>query len=96
VEGLGSTAKSLAVIANFGEQARSDLGSGPRQGTEQIMIGMRSEKLIDAPSIEPKLLFDRKKHLHQWSINGRHQLVRLATTMTPISPNLTYSAVPVP
>src|SRR5262245_9516864 len=28
------------------------------------MIGMRSEKLLDAPPVEPKLLFDRKKHLY--------------------------------
>ena len=56
--------ESLAVIANLGEQARSDLGSGTRQGTEQIMIGMGSEKLFDSPAIEAKLLFDCKKHLH--------------------------------
>ena len=65
LESLSITAKSLPVIANLGEQARSHLGSGARQGTEQIMIGMKSEKLLDAPSIEAKLLFDRKKHLYQ-------------------------------
>ena len=65
LESLSITAKSLAVIANFGEQAQSDLGSGARQGTEQIMIGMTGEKLLDAPAMEAKLLFDRKKHLHQ-------------------------------
>jgi hypothetical protein len=30
LESLSITAKSLAVIAHFGEQARSDLGSGAR------------------------------------------------------------------
>jgi len=65
LESLSVTAKSLPVIANLGEQARSDLGSGARQGTEQIMIGMRSEKLLDAPSIEAKLVLERKKHLYQ-------------------------------
>jgi hypothetical protein len=62
---LNITAESVAVIANLGEQARSDLGSGARQGTEQIMIGMRSKKLLDALPIDAKLLFERKKHLHQ-------------------------------
>ena len=65
LESLSITAESLAVIANFGEQARSDLGAGPRQGTEQIMIGMRSEKLLDTSPIEAQALFDRKKHLYQ-------------------------------
>src|SRR5262245_58636932 len=65
LESLSITAKSLPVIAILGEQARSHLGSGARQGTEQIMIGMKSEKLLDAPSIEAKLLLDRKKHLYQ-------------------------------
>jgi hypothetical protein len=66
LERLNITAESVAVIANLGEQARSDLGSGTRRGTEQIMIGMRSEKPLDALSIEAKLPpFDRKKHVHQ-------------------------------
>ena len=65
LEHLNITAESIAVIANLGEQARSDLGSGTRQRTEQIVIGMRSEKLLDALPIEGQLLFDRKKHLHQ-------------------------------
>jgi hypothetical protein len=65
LESLRITAESLAVVANFGEQARSELGAGPRQGTEQIMIGMRSEKLLDVPPIEAELLFDRKKHLYE-------------------------------
>jgi len=29
------------------------------------MIGMRSKKLLDALPIDAKLLFERKKHLHQ-------------------------------
>jgi hypothetical protein len=52
------------VIANFGQQARSELGPGARQRTEQIMIGMRGEKLLDTPPIEAQLFFDCKKHLH--------------------------------
>ena len=43
---LGIAAKARAVVANLGEQPSSYFGSGPRQGTEQIMIGMTSEKLL--------------------------------------------------
>ena len=58
LEVLGLAAEALAVIANFGEQARSDLGSGTRQGTKQIMIGMTSEELFNSLAIESQLLFD--------------------------------------
>ena len=61
---LSLAAKSLPIVANFGEQARSDLGSGAGQGTEQIMIGMTSKELFDSLAIERQLLFDGKKHLH--------------------------------
>jgi hypothetical protein len=61
---LSIATKALPIVANLGEQAGSDLGSGTRQGPKQIMIGMRSEKLLDSPAIEAELLFDRKKHLH--------------------------------
>src|SRR5215469_13998890 len=65
LESLSITIESLAVIADFGEQAWSDLGSGARQRTKQIMIGMRSEKFLDTPAIEAQLLLERKKHLYQ-------------------------------
>jgi hypothetical protein len=64
LEILGIAAESLAVIPNLGEQARSDLGSGTRQGTEQIMIGMTTKELFDSLAIECQLLFDGKEHLH--------------------------------
>ena|SRR5690242_11475788 len=43
LERLNITAESIAVVANLGEQARSDLRAGTRQGTEQIMVWMRSK-----------------------------------------------------
>ena len=61
---LGVAVESLAVIANLGQQARSDLRAGARQGTEQIMIRMTSEELFDSLAIECQLLFDGKEHLH--------------------------------
>jgi hypothetical protein len=64
LEVLGIAAESLAVIANLREQARRDLGSGPRQGTEQIMIGMTSKELFDSLAIDCQLLFNGKEHLH--------------------------------
>ena len=64
LEVLGLAAEALAVIANFGEQARSDLGSGTRQGTKQIMIGMTSEELFNSLAINCQLLFNDKEHLH--------------------------------
>jgi hypothetical protein len=40
--------KALAVIANLGQQTRSNLRAGARQGTKQVMIGMPSEKFFDS------------------------------------------------
>jgi hypothetical protein len=48
VEVLGIAAESLAVVTNLEEQARSDLGSGTRQGAEQVMIRMASKELFDS------------------------------------------------
>ena len=64
LEVLRLAAEPLAIIANLREQARSGLGSGARQRTEQIMIGMTSKERFDSLAIESQLLFDCKEHLH--------------------------------
>ena len=64
LQSLSVPIEALAVIANLGEQARSDLGSRSRKSAKQIMIGMTGKELFDSLPIDCQLLFNDKEHLH--------------------------------
>ena len=65
LQNLRITIEALAVIANLGEQARSDLGSRSRQRAKQIMIGMTGKELFDSLTVHSQLFIHRKEHLYQ-------------------------------
>ena len=58
LQNLSITIEALAVIANLGEQARSELGSRSRQRAKQIMIGMTGKELFDSLTVHSQLFLN--------------------------------------
>jgi len=69
LQSLRLSAKTIPVVADFGQKARGKLRSGPPVRNQQVMVGMTPEKFLDALAVDAKLFFDRKRMLTSESAN---------------------------
>ncbi len=57
--------KNLTLAAQFGQQARSQLGTGSRQRIKQVMIGMLLKSLFDPAAVFIQLALERFQQRNQ-------------------------------
>src|SRR4029453_934714 len=64
LEGL-RRGEALAVLTQFGEQARSERGAGAGQGAKEVMVGMASEEFLDTGAVRLQLVLELVKQRRQ-------------------------------
>src|ERR1700722_4664433 len=83
LQSLGPFLEAPAVITDFGHYPRSKLRPGAWQRPKQVMVGMTTEKFLDALAVDAKLFFQRKEHADQrecqlaFGIGHRHSATQL-------------------